>query len=277
MIVVVPFPTEETWPAEETVATVTVASTTERVQVVAEPDLRTSVELAETKTTVEVVDDQRETVKVVEIPRSNQRVDVVVDSDGVVDTYVPKSIPVEERLDAIEKSSELLVADDVTSRTVEVSSIVLNKIEVTDLSAQDVDKAATATTLEERSSVSVDSIDEEERVVADVITEKEVTDIQVHETGNSATLLLADGSKIEVRISSTGEVVASDGRTVDITIKPSADESRKETDTGTQKERTKEPPRRDESLENKDINSDKEIQEKKEAISSDKEALERKQ
>ena len=263
--------------AEETEATVTVASTTERVQVVAEPDLRTSVELAETKTTVEVVDDQRETVKVVEIPRSNQRVDVVVDSDGVVDTYVPKSIPVEERLDAIEKSSELLVADDVTSRTVEVSSIVLNKIEVTDLSAQDVDKAATATTLEERSSVSVDSIDEEEQVVADVITEKEVTDIQVDETGNSATLLLADGSKIEVRISSTGEVVASDGRTVDVTIKPSADESRKETDTGTQKERTKEPPKRDESLENKDINSDKEIQEKKEAISSDKEALERKQ
>ena len=169
------------------------------------------------------------------------------------------------------------MADDVTSRTVEVSSIVLNKIEVTDLSAQDVDKAATATTLEERSSVSVDSIDEEERVVADVITEKEVTDIQVDETGNSATLLLADGSKIEVRISSTGEVVASDGRTVDVTIKPSADESRKETDTGTQKERTKEPPKRAESLENKDINSDKEIQEKKEAISSDKEALERKQ
>jgi len=263
--------------AEETEATVTVASTTERVQVVAEPDLRTSVELAEAKTTVEVVDDQRETVKVVEIPRSNQRVDVVVDADGVVDTYVPTSIPVEERLDAIEKSSELLVADDVASRTVEVSSIVLNKIEVTDLSAQDVDKAATATTLEERSSVSVDSIDEEERVVAGVITEKEVTDIQVDESGNSATLLLADGSKIEVRISSTGEVVASDGRTVDVTIKPSVDASRKETDTGTHKEPTKEPPKRDESLENKDINNDREIQEKKEAISSDKEALERKQ
>ena len=79
----------------------------------AEPELRTSVQLAEASTKIEIVDNQRQTVKVVEIPRSNQRVDVAVDADGEVDTYVPKSIPVEERVDAIEKSSELLVADDV--------------------------------------------------------------------------------------------------------------------------------------------------------------------
>ena len=233
--------------------------------------------MAEASTKIEIVDDQRQTAKVVEIPRSNQRVDVVVDADGVVDTYVPKSIPVEERLDAIEKSSELLVADDVASRSVEVSSIVFNKIEVKDLRVDTVNKAETAITLEARSSVSVDSIAEKERVVAGVITEKEVTDIQVDESGNSATLLLADGSKIEVRISSTGEVVASDGRTVDVTIKPSVDASRQEIDTSTHKEPTKEPSKGDESLENKDINNDREIQEKKEAISSDKEALERKQ
>ena len=263
--------------AEETEATVTIASTTERVQIVAEPDLRTSVQLAEASTKIEIVDDQRQTAKVVEIPRSNQRVDVVVDADGEVDTYVPKSIPVEERLDAIEKSSELLVADDVTSRTVEVNSIIADKIEVKDLRVDTVNNAETAITLEERPSVSVDSIAEEERVVAGVITEKEVTDIQVDESGNSATLLLADGSKIEARISSTGEVVASDGRTVDVTIKPSVDASRQEIDTSTHKEPTKEPSKGDESLENKDINNDREIQEKKEAISSDKDALERKQ
>ena len=264
--------------AEETEATVTVASTTERVQVVAEPGLRTSVELAEAKTTVEVVDDQRETVKVVEIPRSNQRVDVVVDADGVVDTYVPTSIPVEKRLDAIEKSSELLVADDVASRTVEVSSIVLNKIEVKDLRVDTVNKAETAITLEERPSVSVDSIAEEERVVAGVITEKEVTDIQVDESGNSATLLLADGSKIEVRISSTGEVVASDGRTVDVTIKPSNEEPRKQTGSANPDERKKEEAAKDDdSLDKKDTPSDKEITErKKEETAKDDEEAQRK-
>ena len=264
--------------AEETEATVTIASTTERVQLVAESDLRTSVQLAEASTKIEIVDDQRQTVKVVEIPRSNQRVDVVVDADGEVDTYVPKSIPVEERLDAIEKSSELLVADDVTSRTVEVISIIADKIEVKDLRVDTVDKTQTTTTIEERSSVSVDSIDEEERVVAGVITEKEVTDIQVDESGNSATLLLADGSKIEVRISSNGDIVTSDGRTVDVTIKPSNEEPKKQTGTTNPDERKKEETAKDDdSLDKKDTPSDKEITErKKEETAKDDEEAQRK-
>ena len=231
--------------ANETEATVTVASTTERVQVVAEPDLTTSVQLAKANTKIEIVDDQRQTVKVVEIPRSDIRVDVVVDADGDVDTYIPKSIPVEERAEAVEKSAELLVADDVTSRTVEVNNLTVDKIEVKDLRVDTVDKTQTTTTLEEKSALSVDSKENEEKTVPADITEKEVTDIQVDETGNSATLLLADGSKIEVRISSTGEVVASDGRTVDVTIKPNNEEPKKETEAINPDERKKDEPTKD--------------------------------
>ena len=210
--------------AEETEATVTIASTTERVQIVAEPELRTSVQLAEASTKVEIVDNQRQTVKVVEIPRSNQRVDVVVDADGEVDTYVPKSIPVEERLDAIEKSSELLVADDVTSRTVEVNSIVADKIEVKDLRVDTVDKTQTTTTIDERSESPSTQKTTRTRQLQLTSPENDVQSIRIDETGDSGTLLLADGSKVEVRISSSGDIVTSDGRTVDVTIKPSNEE-----------------------------------------------------
>jgi len=263
--------------AEETDATVTVASTTERVRVVAKADVTTSVELAETSTKIEVTNAQGTEVIAVEVPRSDKRVDVVVDADGDIDTYVPKSIDVQERIEAVEKSTELLVADDVTSRTVEVRSVIVDKVEVKDLRVDTVDTAAT-TTLEERSAVSVDSKDNEEKTAVADITENEVTDIQVDETGDSATLLLADGSKVEVRISSNGDVVTSDGRTVDIAIKPSKDESKKEADATNQDERNKESTDQDESFDKKDSASDKEIAERKkeEAAKSDKEEAQRK-
>ena len=267
--------------AEETEATVTIASTTERVQIAAEPDLRTSVQLADTSTKIEIVDDQSETVKVVEIPRNDKRIDVIVDADGDVGTYIPKSIPVEERLDAIEKSSELLVADDVKSRTVEVSSIIADKIEVKDLRVDTVDKTQTTTSLEERSKVSVDSKDNQEKTIAIDIAESDVTDIRIDETGDSGTLLLADGSKVEVRISSNGDIVTSDGRTVDVTIKPSNEEPKKQTDTTNPDERTKEETiKSDDSLEKKDETSknDERLRDKKdEAADSKKEASESEQ
>jgi len=264
--------------AEETEATVTIASTTERVQIVAEPDLRTSVQLAEASTKIEIIDDQRQTAKVVEIPRSNQRVDVVVDADGEVDTYVPKSIPVEERLDAIEKSSELLVADDVTSRTVEVNSIIADKIEVKDLRVDTVDKTQTTTTIDERSKVSVDSKDNQDKTATTHIAKSDVTDIRIDETGDSGTLLLADGSSVEVRISSNGDIVTSDGRTVDVTIKPSNEEPKKQTGTTNPDERKKEETAKDDdSLDKKDTPSDKEITErKKEETAKDDEEAQRK-
>jgi len=263
--------------AEETDATVTVASTTERVRVVAKADVTTSVELAETSTKIEVTNAQGTEVIAVEVPRSDKRVDVVVDADGDIDTYVPKSIDVQERIEAVEKSTELLVADDVTSRTVEVRSVIVDKVEVKDLRVDTVDTAAT-TTLEEKSAVSVDSKDNEEKTAVADITENEVTDIQVDETGDSATLLLADGSKVEVRISSNGDVVTSDGRTVDITVKPSKDESKIEADATNQDERKKESTNQDESLDKKDSASDKEVAERKkeEAVKSDKEEAQRK-
>ena len=264
--------------AEETEATVTIASTTERIQIVAEPDLRTSVQLAEASTKVEIVDDQQQTVKVVEIPRSNQRVDVVVDADGEVDTYVPKSIPVEERLDAIEKSSELLVADDVTSRTVEVNSITADKIEIKDLRVDTVDKTQTTTTIDERSKVYVDSKDNQDKTATTHIAKSDVTDIRIDETGDSGTLLLADGSKVEVRISSNGDIVTSDGRTVDVTIKPSNEELKKQTGTTNPDERKKEgTAKNDDSLDKKDTPSDKEITErKKEETAKDDDSLDKK-
>ena len=264
--------------AEETEATVTIATTTERVQIVAEPELQTSVQLTETSTKVEIVDDQQQTVKVVEIPRSDKRVDVVVDSDGIVDTYVPKSIPVEERLGAIEKSPELLVADDVTSRTIEVSSIVVDKIEVEDLRVDTVDKTQTTTTLDERSPVAANSERNEEKTVAVDIAESDVAEIRIDETGDLGTVLLTDGSKIEVRISSSGDVVTSDGRTVDVAINPSNEELKKDTDPANPDERKREQEAKDDdSLDKKDTVSDKEITERKqEETTKDDDSLDKK-
>ena len=264
--------------AEETEATVTIATTTERVQIVAEPELQTSVQLTETSTKVEIVDDQQQTVKVVEIPRSDKRVDVVVDSDGIVDTYVPTSIPVEERLGAIEKSPELLVADDVTSRTIEVSSIVVDKIEVEDLRVDTVDKTQTTTTLDERSPVAANSERNEEKTVAVDIAESDVAEIRIDETGDLGTVLLTDGSTIEVRITSSGDVVTSDGRTVDVAINPSNEELKKDTDTANPDERKREQEAKDDdSLDKKDTVSDKEITDRKqEETTKDDDSLDKK-
>ena len=264
--------------AEETEATVTIATTTERVQIVAEPELQTSVQLTETSTKVEIVDDQQQTVKVVEIPRGDKRVDVVVDSDGIVDTYVPTSIPVEERLGAIEKSPELLVADDVTSRTIEVSSIVVDKIEVEDLRVDTVDKTQTTTTLDERPPVAANSERNEEKTVAVDIAESDVAEIRIDETGDLGTVLLTDGSKIEVRISSSGDVVTSDGRTVDVAINPSNEELKKDTDTANPDERKRErEAKEDDSLDKKDTVSDKEITDRKqEETTKDDDSLDKK-
>ena len=264
--------------AEETEATVTIATTTERVQIVAEPELQTSVQLTETSTKVEIVDDQQQTVKVVEIPRGDKRVDVVVDSDGIVDTYVPTSIPVEERLGAIEKSPELLVADDVTSRTIEVSSIVVDKIEVEDLRVDTVDKTQTTTTLDERPPVAANSERNEEKTVAVDIAESDVAEIRIDETGDLGTVLLTDGSTIEVRISSSGDVVTSDGRTVDVAINPSNEELKKDTDTANPDERKRErEAKEDDSLDKKDTVSDKEITDRKqEETTKDDDSLDKK-
>ena len=264
--------------AEETEATVTIATTTERVQIVAEPELQTSVQLTETSTKVEIVDDQQQTVKVVEIPRGDKRVDVVVDSDGIVDTYVPTSIPVEERLGAIEKSPELLVADDVTSRTIEVSSIVVDKIEVEDLRVDTVDKTQTTTTLDERPPIAANSERNEEKTVAVDIAESDVAEIRIDETGDLGTVLLTDGSKIEVRISSSGDVVTSDGRTVDVAINPSNEELKKDTDPANPDERKRErEAKEDDSLDKKDTVSDKEITDRKqEETTKDDDSLDKK-
>ena len=264
--------------AEETEATVTIATTTERVQIVAEPELQTSVQLTETSTKVEIVDDQQQTVKVVEIPRGDKRVDVVVDSDGIVDTYVPRSIPVEERLGAIEKSPELLVADDVTSRTIEVSSIVVDKIEVEDLRVDTVDKTQTTTTLDERPPVAANSERNEEKTVAVDIAESDVAEIRIDETGDLGTVLLTDGSTIEVRISSSGDIVTSDGRTVDVAINPSNEELKKDTDTANPDERKREQEaKEDDSLDKKDTVSDKEITDRKqEETTKDDDSLDKK-
>ena len=264
--------------AEETEATVTIASSTERVQIVAEPDLRTSVQLAEVSTKIEIVDDQSETVKVVEIPRNDSRVDVIVDADGDIDTYLPKSIAAEERLDAIEKSSELLVADDIKSRTVEVSSIIADKIELKDLQVDTVDKTQTTTTLDKRSTTAAEAKDNQEKAISIDIAESDVAEIRIDETGDSGTLLLTDGSKIEVRISSSGDVVTSDGRTVDVTIKPSKEEPKKDTDTTDPDERKQEETAKDDnSLDKKDIAVDKEITDRKqEETEKDHDSLDKK-
>ena len=161
--------------AEETEATVTVASATERVQVVAEADLRTSVQLAKNSTKIKVTDTRGAKITTVEVPRSDKRVDIVVDSDGDINTYVPKSIPVEERLEAVKKSAELLVAHDVTSRTVKVSSIVAEKVKSKDLRVDTVDKAKTTTPLDEKLAVSADLKDNGEKTVPAGITENDVT------------------------------------------------------------------------------------------------------
>ena len=258
--------------AKETEATVTIASATERVQVVAEADRRTSVQLATSSTRIEVTDTQGVTVITVEVPRSDERVDIVVDKDGDIETYVPQSISVEERIEAVEESKELLVGDDVTSRTVEVSSIVAEKVEIKDLGIDTADEAKTTTTLDQRLAVSTDSKDDEERTVPADITEDNVTGIRVNEAGDSGTLILANGSEIQVRISSNGDVVTSDGRTVDIAIKPSKDEQKKEADTTNQDERKKEETtdsNKDESLDKKDTASDKNTTERKKEETTD--------
>jgi hypothetical protein len=258
--------------AKETKATVTIASATERVQVVAEADRRTSVQLATSSTRIEVTDTQGVTVITVEVPRSDERVDIVVDKDGDIETYVPQSISVEERIEAVEESKELLVGDDVTSRTVEVSSIVAEKVEIKDLGINTTDEAKTTTTLDQRLAVSTDSKDDEERTVPADITENDVTGIRVNEAGDSGTLILANGSEIQVRISSNGDVVTSDGRTVDVAIKPSKDEQKKEADTTNQDERKKEETtdsNKDESLDKKDTASDKNTTERKKEETTD--------
>jgi hypothetical protein len=280
--------------AEDTEAVVTVASATDRVRVEADAEVTTTVRLAEESTDVEVVDKSGEQLMAVEIPRSEERVDIAVDVKGDIEVFEPETISAEERIEAVEKSTKLLVADDVEARTVEVTAALVDKVEVEDLRVETINKIeTTTTTLETRTSASVDSKDNEEKTVVADITENEVTDIQVDETGDSATLLLADGSKVEVRISSNGDVVTSDGRTVDIAIKPSKDESTKEADTTNQNERKKESTNQDESLDKKGSASDKEVAERKkeattepnkekdeskaeEAVKSDKEEAQRK-
>ena len=251
--------------AENTDATVTVASATERVRVTAEAGLTTSVQLAEASTKIEVTDAKGANVVAVEVPRSDERIDVAVDRDGDIEIFTPESIDVEERVEAVETSTGLLVADDIKSRTVEATSLTAEKVKATNLRVDTVDKVdITAPTLVARSDVMTDSRE---------ITENEVADIQVDEAGESATLLLADGSKVEVRISSNGDVMTSDGRTVDITIKPDPDTLDKDSD---RKQQATEPDdsaksesKTDESLNKKDTATDKDSDRKQQATEPD--------
>jgi hypothetical protein len=252
--------------AKNTEATVTVASATERVRVTAEAELTTSVQLTETSTKIGVTDAKGAEVVTVEVPRSAERVDIVVDRDGEVETFTPESIDVEERIEAVEKSAELLVANDIKSRTVEVTSVTVEKVEAANLRVDTVDKVdITTTTLVTRLAVTTDSEEKEAQIDSREITENEIADIHVDEAGESATLLLADGSKVEVRISSNGDVVTSDGRTVDITIKLDPDNSKKEA------EPKKEPDKSDESLDKKATTGGKDAGSKQEATKSDRE------
>ena len=211
--------------AEDTEAVVTVASATDRVRVEADAEVTTTVRLTEESTDVEVVDKSGEQLMAVEIPRSEDRVDIAVDVKGDIEVFEPETISAEERIEAVEKSTKLLVADDVEARTVEVTAALVDKVDETKLrvlSVAEAEKTFTTTVLDkiaidsrERSEGSEKNTDTVER-----ITEDEIATIEVDESTQSATLLLNDGSKIEVRIGEDGELVTSDGRTLEVELEP---------------------------------------------------------
>ena len=212
--------------AEDTEAVVTVASSIDRVRVEADAEVTTTVRLAKESTDIEVVDKSGEQLMAVEIPRSEERVDVAVDVKGDIEVFEPETISAEERIEAVENSTKLLVADDVEARTVEVTAALVDKVDETKLrvlSVAEAEKTFTTTTVldkiaidsRERSEGSEKTTDTVER-----ITEDEVATIEVDESTKSATLLLSDGSKVEVRMGEDGQLVTSDGRTFEVELEP---------------------------------------------------------
>ena len=211
--------------AEDTVAVVTVASAIDRVRVEADAEVTTTVRLAEESTDVEVVDKSGEQLMAVEIPRSEERVDVAVDVKGDIEVFEPETISAEERIEAVEESTKLLVADDVEARTVEVTAALVDKVDETKLrvlSVAEAEKTLTTTVVDK---IAIDSREESEGSekttdTVERITEDEVATIEVDESTQSATLLLSDGSKIEVRMGEDGELVTADGRTLEVELEP---------------------------------------------------------
>ena len=212
--------------AEDTEAMVTVASATDRVRVEADVEVTTTVRLAEKSTDVEVVDKSGKQLMAVEIPRSKIRVDVSVDVKGDIQVFQPGSISAEERIEAVERSTNLLVANDVEARTVEVTAALVNKVDESKLlvlSVAEVEETLTTSTVLDK--IAIDSLEESEGSekttdTGERITEDEVATIEVDESTLSATLLLSDGSKIEVRIGEDGELVTSDGQTLEVKLDP---------------------------------------------------------
>jgi hypothetical protein len=222
--------------AEDTEAVVTVASATDRVRVEADAEVTTTVRLAEESTDVEVVDKSGDQLIAVEIPRSEDRVDIAVDVKGDIEVFEPDSISAEERIEAVEKSTKLIVADDVEARTVEVTPASIDKVAKTKLrvlSVAEAEKTFTTTTVLEKTvtdSREELEISEQNSDTAERITEDDVTTIEIDESTQSATLLLSDGSKIKVRIGEDGELVTSDGRTLEVELEPETQKELKRLD-----------------------------------------------
>ncbi len=49
--------------------------------------------------------------------------------------FEPETISAEERIEAVEKSTKLLIADDVEARTVEVTAALIDKVDETKLTS----------------------------------------------------------------------------------------------------------------------------------------------
>ena len=136
------------------------------------------------------------------------------------------SISAEERIEAVERSTNLLVANDVEARTVEVTAALVNKVDESKLLVLSVDEVEeTLTTSTVLDKIEIHSLEESEGSekttdTGERITEDEVATIEVDESTLSATLLLSDGSKIEVRIGEDGELVTSDGQTLEVKLDP---------------------------------------------------------
>jgi RNase P/RNase MRP subunit p29 len=215
---------------------VTVASATDRVRVEADAEVTTTVRLAEESTDVEVVDKSGDQLIAVEIPRSEDRVDIAVDVKGDIEVFEPDSISAEERIEAVEKSTKLIVADDVEARTVEVTPASIDKVDKTKLrvlSVAEAEKTFTTTTVLEKTvtdSREELEISEQNSDTAERITDDDVTTIEIDESTQSATLLLSDGSKIKVRIGEDGELVTSDGRTLEVELEPETQKELKRLD-----------------------------------------------
>ena len=154
--------------AEDTEAVVTMASTIDRVRVEVDSEVTTTVRLTEESTDVEVVDKSGDQLMAVEVPRSKIRIDVAVDVNGDIEVFEPETISAEERIEAVEKSSKLLVADDLDARTVEVTSASVDNIDEKRprvASAVETEKTFTTTTVLEATTTVLEKVATERSTV----------------------------------------------------------------------------------------------------------------